>query len=116
MGTGIGVFLVIVFWGFVDIILGVLWLVTRSKRRDCPACGEKMTKKAPTCANCGFDYRNLQNPAAAAPFPILLPATAADPGLMGRSALGPRSAVRQVGSGQTGWCPHDSCLVWRKPS
>jgi uncharacterized protein (DUF983 family) len=51
----------------VDVILGVLWLVTRGKRRDCPACGEKMAKKSPTCATCGFDYRNMQNQAPAVP-------------------------------------------------
>lgn len=30
-GTAIGVGLLIVFWAFVDIILGILWLVTRKK-------------------------------------------------------------------------------------
>lgn len=31
-GTAIGVGLVIVFWAFVDIILGILWLVTRRRQ------------------------------------------------------------------------------------
>jgi hypothetical protein len=61
-GVGIAVFLIIVFWAFVDVILGVLWLVTRSRRRDCPACGQKMPKKSPTCESCGFDYRRLMAP------------------------------------------------------
>lgn len=29
VGTGIGVFLILVLWIFIDFILGVLWLITR---------------------------------------------------------------------------------------
>jgi hypothetical protein len=39
-GTAIGVALVIFLWVAVDVILGVIWLITnRRKTRGCPACG-----------------------------------------------------------------------------
>lgn len=31
VGTGVGVFLIVVFWALVDVILGVIWLVTNKK-------------------------------------------------------------------------------------
>ena len=36
VGTALGVGILIFFWAIVDVILGVLWLVTRPKRRPCP--------------------------------------------------------------------------------
>lgn len=32
VGTSIGVFLIVAFWAFVDIILGIMWLVTRKRQ------------------------------------------------------------------------------------
>jgi hypothetical protein len=31
VGTGLGVFIIVAFWAFVDVILGVIWLVTNKK-------------------------------------------------------------------------------------
>ena len=33
VGTGIGVVLIIVLWAVVDVILGVIWLITRPRQR-----------------------------------------------------------------------------------
>jgi hypothetical protein len=69
VGTGIGVAILIVFWALLDVILGVLWLVTnRSKSRSCPVCGRDVKKGLVQCGNCGYDFRaQLQQPAGYAP-------------------------------------------------
>jgi hypothetical protein len=58
VGTGIGVALIIVFWAFVDVILGVVWLVTRprSKTRPCPVCGTDVKKGVTVCPSCGYNF------------------------------------------------------------
>ena len=57
LGTAVGVGLIIVLWALVDVILGVLWLVTRSSRRTCPVCGTSAKKGVTVCHNCGHDFR-----------------------------------------------------------
>ncbi|WP_375475978.1 hypothetical protein [uncultured Jatrophihabitans sp.] len=57
VGTAIGVTALIVIWVIVDIILGILWLVTNRKTRDCPVCGHGVKRGAFQCRNCGFDFR-----------------------------------------------------------
>jgi hypothetical protein len=54
-GTGIGVGLLIGLWGFGDVILGVLWMVTRG--RACQACGRGVRRGVTACTHCGFDLR-----------------------------------------------------------
>jgi hypothetical protein len=58
VGTGIGVAIIIVFWAFVDVILGVLWLVTRprGKTRPCPVCGTDVKKGVTVCPSCGYNF------------------------------------------------------------
>jgi len=63
-GTAIGVGLLIVLWALGDVILGVLWLVTRPRGRDCPACGERVRRGVMTCRSCGFDFRRMLTPPA----------------------------------------------------
>jgi hypothetical protein len=58
-GTGIGVFLVILLWALGDIILGVLWLVTKPRKRECPACGNSVRKGVMQCGACGYDFRQM---------------------------------------------------------
>jgi len=58
-GTGIGVFLIIFLWVAADIILGIIWLITRKKTRDCPTCGHSVRKGVTTCPKCGTDFRQL---------------------------------------------------------
>ena len=58
VGTGIGVFLLLVLWAIGNVILGVIWLVTnRKKTRDCPVCGHDVKKGVVTCQACGHDFR-----------------------------------------------------------
>lgn len=56
-GTAIGVGIVIFFWAAVDAILGVIWLVTRSRGRTCPVCGSNVKRGYTQCRSCGYDYR-----------------------------------------------------------
>jgi hypothetical protein len=57
VGAGIGIFLIIVLWALVDIILGVIWLVTNRGQRDCPTCGKSVKKGKTKCGSCGYDYQ-----------------------------------------------------------
>jgi hypothetical protein len=59
VGTGIGVALIIVLWALGDVILGVLWLVTRPRRRDCPVCGNSVRRGLTRCPSCGYDFSQL---------------------------------------------------------
>jgi hypothetical protein len=56
-GTAIGVGIVIALWAFGDMILGVLWLVTNRKGRDCPVCGRGVKRGMIQCKSCGHDFR-----------------------------------------------------------
>lgn len=57
VGASIGIGLIIVLWGFVDVILGVLWLVTRPKnRRICPSCGTEAKAGVTICKKCGYNF------------------------------------------------------------
>lgn len=46
---------VIVLWVAVDVILGVLWMVTRG--RECPVCGRRVRRGDVICGSCGHDFR-----------------------------------------------------------
>lgn len=59
VGTAIGAGLIIGLWVAADVILGVLWLITRPKRRDCPACGHSLRKGVTTCPKCGTNLATL---------------------------------------------------------
>lgn len=81
VGTTIGVGIVVGFWVAADVILGILWLVTKGSRRQCPACGHNVRKGVTVCA-CGHDFRAaLIPPQQAAPAPGWYP-DAATPGLV----------------------------------
>lgn len=56
VGAGIGIALIIFLWIFVDVVLGLIWLVTNRKSRVCPACGSNAKKGQTTCKNCGHDF------------------------------------------------------------
>jgi hypothetical protein len=57
VGATIGVGIIIGLWAFVDVILGVLWLVTKPKARPCPVCGNDVRKGEVICRRCGYDFR-----------------------------------------------------------
>lgn len=54
-GAGIGAAIIVVLWALGDIILGVIWMVTRG--RECSACGRRVRRGVTTCGSCGFDFR-----------------------------------------------------------
>jgi hypothetical protein len=56
IGMGIGLGLILFFWALIDVILGVIWLVTNKSKRTCPACGRNVKKGLLTCTACGFDF------------------------------------------------------------
>ena len=57
IGASIGIGLVLFLWALVDIILGVIWLVTnRKKTRECPICGYDVKKGVTSCKKCGYDF------------------------------------------------------------
>jgi hypothetical protein len=56
IGTGIGIGIIIFLWALVDVILGVIWLVTNKGKRTCPACGRNVKKGLLVCTACGFDF------------------------------------------------------------
>ena len=56
IGAGIGVGIIIFFWAFVDIILGLVWLITNRGQRDCPTCGRAVKKGLTACAKCGHNF------------------------------------------------------------
>ena len=62
VGAGIGVAALVFFWALVDVILGVVWLITRSSRRQCPACGTEVKKGVVICPKCSHDFRSVSQP------------------------------------------------------
>ena len=69
VGTGIGVAIIIVFWAMVDVILGVVWLVTRpkGKTRPCPVCGTDVKKGVTVCPSCGYNFATGAQPTPGTP-------------------------------------------------
>jgi hypothetical protein len=57
IGASIGVGIIVFLWFLADGILGILWLVTRSKGRPCPVCGTRVKEGATVCPKCGHDFR-----------------------------------------------------------
>jgi rubredoxin len=55
-GTAIGVGIVIALWVAGDVILGILWLITRPRGRTCPACGTNAKKGVTVCRGCGYNF------------------------------------------------------------
>src|SRR5712672_1376716 len=56
MGAGIGIGLIIFLWALIDVILGVIWLITNKSKRTCPACGRNVKKGLLACTACGCDF------------------------------------------------------------
>ena len=56
IAAGIGMGLIIFLWAIVDVILGLIWLVTNRGQRDCPACGRAVKKGKTSCAKCGHNF------------------------------------------------------------
>ena len=56
IGAGIGVIFILFLWVMVDIILLVIFLVTKKKGRECPACGRKVKVGVTQCSSCGHNF------------------------------------------------------------
>ncbi len=57
VGGGIAVAALIALWVAGDVILGVIWMVTRPRGRVCPACGTNAKRGVLACRSCGHDFR-----------------------------------------------------------
>lgn len=55
-GAGIAASVVIVIWFLGYIPLGLIWMMSRSRRRQCPACGESVKRGRTACPACGHDF------------------------------------------------------------
>ena len=73
VGTAIGVGLIIGLWVAADVILGILWLITKPKTRDCPACGRAVKRGKLNCKGCGYDFTQAQPVVQNQPKPPLSP-------------------------------------------
>jgi hypothetical protein len=62
-GTGIGIGLLFFFWFLGFVALGLVWLMTRPRNRQCPTCGEDVKKGHTRCKHCGYDFAAAQTPA-----------------------------------------------------
>jgi hypothetical protein len=58
IGASLGGAFIIFLWVAGNVILGVIWLVTRSRGRSCPVCGSNVKKGIVTCGSCGYDFRS----------------------------------------------------------
>ena len=55
-GTGIGIAIILLI-GFVGFVFfALIWFMTRSRGRDCPACGETAKRGVTVCKHCGHDF------------------------------------------------------------
>lgn len=55
-GSAIGIGLLIGLWVAADVILGIIWLITKPKTRDCPACGRNVKRGQMVCKKCGYNF------------------------------------------------------------
>jgi hypothetical protein len=57
IGATIGIGVIIFLWALVDVILGVIWLVTRPRdKRLCPVCGTPAKTGVTVCTKCGYNF------------------------------------------------------------
>ena len=54
--VGIYAFMSMIIWAVVNVVLYVLYRVTGSKKRDCPACGVGVRKGLTVCPSCNYDF------------------------------------------------------------
>jgi len=69
-GTAIGVGLVFGLWAMGFVVLSLIWLMTRPKRRLCPACGTEARKGEVACRHCGHDFAAAAAAKSADPSPV----------------------------------------------
>jgi hypothetical protein len=59
-GSGVALFL----WAAVDLILGMLWLVARLTKSECPTCGTVVRRDRVECNVCGYEFQSDVIPVA----------------------------------------------------
>ncbi len=53
---GLG-FIFLMFWlAIMNVVLYVIYRVTGTKKRECPACGQTVKKGLTVCPSCSFDF------------------------------------------------------------
>jgi hypothetical protein len=58
--TAIGATLVFILWFLGFVVLGLVWLMSRPKRRSCPHRDTDVKKGRTTCPNCAYDFVTRQ--------------------------------------------------------
>lgn len=56
VAAGIYIFIALIILAVVNIVLYVLYRVTGTKKRVCPACGQNVKKGLTVCPSCSFDF------------------------------------------------------------
>lgn len=56
IGGTAAVGIIVFFWVAVDMVLGIVWLVTGKSGRECPACGRKVKRGLTSCGKCGHSF------------------------------------------------------------
>ena len=54
--NGIGIMVIIFFLAILNTFLYVLYRVTGTKKRECPACGQTVKKGLTVCPSCSYDF------------------------------------------------------------
>ena len=53
---GLG-FIFLMFWlAIMNVVLYVIYRITGTKKRECPACGKNVAKGLTVCPSCNFDF------------------------------------------------------------
>jgi beta-lactamase regulating signal transducer with metallopeptidase domain len=56
IGTGLGVTAIVIVWFIGFVVLGLVWLMSKPKHRQCPRCGHDVKKGLTVCKSCSFDF------------------------------------------------------------
>ncbi|HVC76639.1 MAG TPA: hypothetical protein VND96_08995 [Candidatus Micrarchaeaceae archaeon] len=56
IGAGIGVTFIVILWFIGFVVLGLVWLMSKPKHRQCPRCGNEVKKGLTVCRSCSFDF------------------------------------------------------------
>jgi hypothetical protein len=54
--NGIAIMFILFFLAILNTFLYVLYRVTGTKKRECPACGQNVKKGLTVCPSCNFDF------------------------------------------------------------
>ena len=54
--TAIDVMLLVLIWFIGFIVVGLIWLLSRPRRRLCPVCGHHVKKGLIACQKCGYNF------------------------------------------------------------